>query len=419
MGLNRRNLYKLPWSRTDTPGAWIEVTDICDLSCRGCYRHTLTGHAPLEKLKEHVLTLAEAVNCTSIAIAGGEPLLYPHLLEIIDFIARRKLTARLLTNGEKLTRERARDLKKAGLSHIQFHVDAYQNRPGWQDKNETDMNALRQQYADLIHAVGGMQCGFHMTVYRSSIEHIPAVLRWFRANIRKVQDLSLIAFRGLPATDGVRYMAGGKEIDIQRLRSTSSNPEDISITSEDILRAVQSVYPDTRPSAYLSGTTAPDTYKCLVTPLIGAKDAIYGTVGPKAIEFMLTLGHFLRGRYGSKAYHGPVGLKVFLLAFVDRETRRACARRLAACLKNPLRFLDPIYVQALNIQQPTEVWNGRVNFCDGCFNQMIYNGKVIRSCQLDEYRMFGGPVKPMVSAAEPKCARLSAQASGARGRSDP
>jgi hypothetical protein len=35
----------------------------------------LTGHAPLEKLKEEVIALERIVNCSSIAIAGGEPLL--------------------------------------------------------------------------------------------------------------------------------------------------------------------------------------------------------------------------------------------------------------------------------------------------------------------------------------------------------
>jgi hypothetical protein len=411
-------MYKFPWSRTDVPGAWIEVTDICDLSCRGCYRHTLTGHAPLEKLKEEVLALEGIVNCSSIAIAGGEPLLYPHLLEIIEFIARRKLVVRLLTNGEKLTSEMARDLKRAGLSHIQFHVDAQQNRPGWQDKNESEMNELRQMYADRVRAIGGMQCGFHITVYRSSMEHIPSVVRWFRANMHKVQDLSLIAFRGLPATDDLRYMAGGKEIDIHRLRVTCSTPEDIAITSEEILQAIQSVYPDTLPSAYLSGTTTTDTYKCLVTPLIGTKEAVYGTIGPKAIEFTHALGHFFSGRYGAKAYYGPVGAIVFLLAFVDKETKRAFRQWFAACIKKPTRFFGSIYAQTLNIQQPTEILNGRVNLCDGCINQMIYNGKVIRSCQLDEYRMFGGPVQPMVVAAEPKHAQQSTPTSAAQGRSD-
>lgn len=412
-------MYKFPWSRTDVPGAWIEVTDICDLSCRGCYRHTLTGHAPLEKLKEDILELERIVNCSSIAIAGGEPLLYPHLLEIIEFIARRKLVARLLTNGGKLTSEMARDLKKAGLSHIQFHVDAQQIRPGWQDKNESEMNELRQLYADRIHAIGGMQCGFHITVYRSSMEHLPAVVRWFRANMHKVQDLSLIAFRGLPATDDLQYMANGKEIDIHRLRVTCSTPDEISITSEDILHAIQRVYPDTCPSAYLSGTTTTDTYKCLVTPLLGTKEAVYGTIGPKAIEFTHALGHLFHGRYGSKAYYGPVGSRVFLLAFVDKETRKACRQWFAACLKNPLRFFAPVYAQALNIQQPTEVLNGRVNLCDGCINQMIYNGKVIRSCQLDEYRMFGGAVQPMVVAAEQKYANSSVPPSAVPGRNAP
>ena len=52
--LEKRDVYRLPWSMNDNPIAWIEVTDICDIHCEGCYRQHLSGHKPLEQLKEAV-----------------------------------------------------------------------------------------------------------------------------------------------------------------------------------------------------------------------------------------------------------------------------------------------------------------------------------------------------------------------------
>ena len=41
---DKQNLYRFPWSMNDNPQGWVEVTDICNLHCRGCYRQRLEGH---------------------------------------------------------------------------------------------------------------------------------------------------------------------------------------------------------------------------------------------------------------------------------------------------------------------------------------------------------------------------------------
>ena len=41
--LDKRNLYRMPWSMNDNPIAWLEITDICNIHCEGCYRQRLTG----------------------------------------------------------------------------------------------------------------------------------------------------------------------------------------------------------------------------------------------------------------------------------------------------------------------------------------------------------------------------------------
>lgn len=40
--LDKRDYYRLPWSMNDNPIAWIEVTDICNIHCEGCYRQHIT-----------------------------------------------------------------------------------------------------------------------------------------------------------------------------------------------------------------------------------------------------------------------------------------------------------------------------------------------------------------------------------------
>ena len=50
--IDKRNLYRLPWSMNDNAIAWLEITDICNIYCEGCYRQRLTGHKTLEEVKE-------------------------------------------------------------------------------------------------------------------------------------------------------------------------------------------------------------------------------------------------------------------------------------------------------------------------------------------------------------------------------
>ena len=47
MDLSHRALYRMPFSTTDNPIGWLEVTDVCNIHCRGCYRQHSTGHRPL------------------------------------------------------------------------------------------------------------------------------------------------------------------------------------------------------------------------------------------------------------------------------------------------------------------------------------------------------------------------------------
>ena len=78
--IKRSDLYRFPWSKTDNPGGWIEVTDKCDISCEGCYRHQIEGHRPLGEIKEDILRIKDLTNCDFITLAGGEPLIYPNIL---------------------------------------------------------------------------------------------------------------------------------------------------------------------------------------------------------------------------------------------------------------------------------------------------------------------------------------------------
>lgn len=393
---DRKNMYKMPWSGTDNQAGWIEVTDKCDLFCNGCYRHKIEGHKPLEEIKNEIALCSKITNSDVMVIAGGEPLIYPYIFEVVEYISSLGIKPLILSNGLSFTRSMARDFKKAGLSRIHFHIDTSQKRNSWENKNESELNELRQYYADLLWETKGIQCGFHITVRKENLIQIPSVIRWYRINMHKVQHLSLIALRGIPYDESIEYYAGKEAIPIEKLINCFTDPSDIEITTEQLYEQIQKAYKDYFPAAYINGDSFTETNKQLIFINIGSADRFYGSFGKLSVELSQVFNHLFRGKYLSYMSNPVIGKKVFLLSIFDKQVRKASAQFFRNGIRNPLLLFSKVYIQSLILQQPIEFINGEKNVCDHCINPMLYKGKLINPCQLDEFRLYGGMLKSRI-----------------------
>lgn len=390
--INRETLYRFPWSKTDNPGGWIEVTDICDLHCPGCYRHQIEGHREPKMIKKDIDDLIRLTNCDSIAIAGGEPLGYPNLAEIVSYVSSKKVKPMVYTNGVLLTPEMVKELKKAGLSKIHFHIDSAQERPGWTGKSEIELNELRKYYSDLLKETKKIQCGFHVTVTRLNLDSIPQIVQWCQKNIDRVNHISFLAFRAFNKDPMYQLVANGKLIDPEKTFGGNSDPFEITISTEDMYEKVIEANPNLRPSAYLNGTTVHEINKFLVIVNAGSLKNHYGVLGSKTMELVQTFYHIFNRRYFAFLEKPNPGKIIFLMSLFDKEVRKIFKAYLKVSLKNPARLFDNIYLQSIHLQQPIEIIEGSINLCDDCVNMMVYNGRLVNSCRLDEYRILGGAI---------------------------
>jgi hypothetical protein len=145
-----------------------------------------------------------------------------------------------------------------------------------------------------------------------------------------------------------------------------------------------------KPAAYLNGTYIPSTKKVLININIVAGKTILGCLGPKSIAMVQFFHHFFTGKYFT---HIPrISVLIFVLSIFDRQVRKAFTRFIISCFARKSILFTRISLKQTVLQQPVEFINGIHNLCDGCVNQMIYEGQLINSCRLDEYRMLGGPV---------------------------
>ena len=104
------------------------ITNVCNYRCQYCF----VGFREREPEKETALKIVEkiheffienGVKGGRINIAGGEPLLYPHLNDVIEHANSLGLKVSIITNGSLLT-EKMISNWKGGVQTIGISIDA-------------------------------------------------------------------------------------------------------------------------------------------------------------------------------------------------------------------------------------------------------------------------------------------------------
>ncbi len=58
--------------------------------------------------------------------------------------------------------------------------------------------------------------------------------------------------------------------------------------------------------------------------------------------------------------------------------------------RHPTRVFDSLRLQTIGIiQAPDLQSSGPADMCDGCPDMTVWDGKLVNSCRMDEYRLFG------------------------------
>ena len=100
----------------------IALTNSCNLSCPHCYAPKHRAKLEKELVKEWILELDKA-NCFGIGFGGGEPTLYPDLIEICEFSnSKTDLAVTMTTHGLNLT-ESMVDSLRGRINFIRVSMD--------------------------------------------------------------------------------------------------------------------------------------------------------------------------------------------------------------------------------------------------------------------------------------------------------
>lgn len=103
----------------------IKINYGCNLKCEMCkhWRETREAPIPMERFKETISDLA-GLGCQKIHFSGGEPLLRPHLPDLVEHATQLGIRVTLTTNGTLIDKVKAKRLIEAGLRGVNVSIDS-------------------------------------------------------------------------------------------------------------------------------------------------------------------------------------------------------------------------------------------------------------------------------------------------------
>ena len=169
----------------------IHLDGRCNYRCAHCFDTCLPKKCMTPEQWRPYLDYLGSIGVTKINLAGGEPLLYPHLEEMCALIKSRGFTVSLVSNGSLITEDKIRMLSNY-VSWIGLSVDS----PDEKDEILIGRNNGHDHLAHIIDVCEwahewGMKVKLNITVVRQSWN------KDFHDFISKVKPERIKAFRAL------------------------------------------------------------------------------------------------------------------------------------------------------------------------------------------------------------------------------
>lgn len=176
--------YESTTTRSVSRRAVIWLGQTCNLHCSFCYfidrihdnKHPEHPFMPLEKAKRICRTLAETYGNTAIDIEGGEPSIYPYILELLSYCNLIGLYPTLITNAITLDNpERCRQMRAAGVRDFKISIhglgethDRLVGRPGAHRRQMAAIRNLREL---------GIPFRFNVVLTPAAVPQLSAIAR--------------------------------------------------------------------------------------------------------------------------------------------------------------------------------------------------------------------------------------------------
>jgi SynChlorMet cassette radical SAM/SPASM protein ScmF len=161
---------------------YFYLTEGCNLACRHCWmgpRFDPAGnHYPTLPIEAFETAIREAkpMGLSGVKLTGGEPLLHPHFIRLLEIVRREGLRLTIETNGLLCTPEFAAEIAKSPNRFISVSIDGTDAETHeWVRGVPGSFAAAQQAVRNL--SVAGIQPQIIFSVMRHNVSQVDAMVR--------------------------------------------------------------------------------------------------------------------------------------------------------------------------------------------------------------------------------------------------
>ncbi len=166
----------LQFSIDKKPVVVWNMTRACNLNCIHCYAQAVERSHERELTREQALNMIDDLSGFGVPVilfSGGEPLMRQDLAELAGYAVDKGMRAVVSTNGTLITKEKAGELKNAGLSYVGISLDGMEEV---NDRFRRKKGAFRDAMAGIRNCQdAGLKVGLRFTINSLNMNEVPPI----------------------------------------------------------------------------------------------------------------------------------------------------------------------------------------------------------------------------------------------------
>jgi len=163
----------------------IEFSRVCNFHCSYCYvegKVESSDELSREEIKDVILQ-AKALGARKIIILGGEPSIYPHLVEMLRFLGKEELEIEMFTNGSGIDRELAAVLAEERVRvalKLNSRDEAIQDQLAGKKGAARIINKALSTLQEAGYPSEELFLAISTVICKQNIQELPAMWQWLR-----------------------------------------------------------------------------------------------------------------------------------------------------------------------------------------------------------------------------------------------
>jgi hypothetical protein len=305
-------------------------------------------------------------NIHTLSISGGDPILYPDILEVVQYASGKNLRVLLYTNGLALNKQFLIALRDAGVTQFLLHIDQYQSRP---DLTESiSVNDLKQQFCDLFRTVKGTLLGFIQPL--SSDHYQEDVNLTSQIAQKNVDVVSLIVFT------------------LYREVCWEKNTKDTIATNLTMKEVVDTFknHDGFTPAAFLPSTESSTDPTWLFAARIATPQKLLGYFSPRLYEFSHKQYRKKTGKYLFISRRNTLKTKQLLKLWYINPMIKIWFRNILLRVTGKIPNKRTLWFQTILLLRGPEKKGADWDLCAGCPDRIIFNNRLLPSCILEDLK---------------------------------